>query len=191
MNTEKKQTAVTLLFQEFKALSEVMRKAGDEKNANLIDCLCEREEVAKQMEKEQIIEAAKKSCLDWGADKYSEQYYNETYGGQDESKLKTYEISSGHDIEEIDDAPENFDAEPIRITEEWLLKFGFKYDTDNDKLCKSLHIDILSFRASEGHMCLESQGYRTLYKHIKYVHQLQNLYFALTGEEITIGGNNE
>jgi hypothetical protein len=82
-------------------------------------------------------------------------------------------------------------CKPIPLTEEWLLKFGFKYDTDNDKLCKSLHIDILSFRASEGHMCLQSQGYRTLYKHIKYVHQLQNLYFALTGEEITIGGNNE
>lgn len=40
---------------------------------------------AKQMEKEQIKDAAKKSCLDWGADKYSEQYYNETYGGQDET----------------------------------------------------------------------------------------------------------
>jgi hypothetical protein len=26
---------------------------------------------------------------------------------------------------------------------------------------------------------------------LEYVHQLQNLYFALTGEEITIGGNNE
>jgi hypothetical protein len=25
--------------------------------------------------------------------------------------------------------------------------------------------------------------------HIKYVHQLQNLYFALTGEELTYGGN--
>jgi hypothetical protein len=75
-----KQTAVTLLFQEFKALSEAMRKAGDEQSANLIDFLCEREDVAKQMEKEQIKDAAKKSCLDWGADKYSEQYYNENYG---------------------------------------------------------------------------------------------------------------
>ena len=71
----KKQTAVTLLFQEFKALSEVMRKAGDEKNANLIDCLCEREEVAKQMEKEQIQDA-------FVIRPYTnfEKYYNETYG---------------------------------------------------------------------------------------------------------------
>jgi hypothetical protein len=77
---EKKQTAVTLLFQEFRALSEVMRKAGDEKNANLIDCLCEREEVAKAMEKEQIISAVKYGCSDWGSAKDAEQYFNETYG---------------------------------------------------------------------------------------------------------------
>lgn len=87
----KKQTAITLLFQEFKALSEVMRKAGDEKNANLIDCLCEREEVAKQMEKEQIEIAFAKSYLIGceevsynDANKASENYYNETYGGKDE-----------------------------------------------------------------------------------------------------------
>jgi hypothetical protein len=77
MNTEKKQTAVTLLFQEFRALSEVMRKAGDEKNANLIDCLCEREDVAKQMEKEEIM----KVVMDFGWSKEkADKYYNETYG---------------------------------------------------------------------------------------------------------------
>jgi hypothetical protein len=80
MNTEKKQTAVTLLFQEFKALSEVMRKAGDEKNANLIDCLCEREEVAKQMEKEQITDSYIEGHSIYGESTNAEQYYNETYG---------------------------------------------------------------------------------------------------------------
>jgi hypothetical protein len=79
--TMSKQTAVTLLFQEFKALSEVMRKAGDEKNANLIDCLCEREEVAKQMEKEQI-KGAWYNGISGGQCGDSEQYYNETYGGK-------------------------------------------------------------------------------------------------------------
>lgn len=51
-----KQTAVTLLFQEFRALSEATRKAGDEQSANLIDFLCEREDVAKAMEREQLKE---------------------------------------------------------------------------------------------------------------------------------------
>ena len=69
---------------------------------------------------------------------------------------------------------ENF--KPIPLTEEWLLKFGFK----NNRLglfdCVKVGDDI---------------GYHIYFigKHLKevqYVHQLQNLYFALTGEELTI-----
>ena len=41
---------------------------------------------AKQMEKEQTIDAVKYGCSDWGSAKNAEDYYNETYGGQDESK---------------------------------------------------------------------------------------------------------
>ena len=41
-------------------------------------------EQAKQMEKEQIKEAVKYGYSDWGSAKDAEQYYNETYGGQDE-----------------------------------------------------------------------------------------------------------
>jgi hypothetical protein len=73
-----KQTAVELLFEEFKALSKATRDAGDEKSANLIDFLCEREQVAKEMEKEQIIEA----FIDGDVSKfneYAEQYYLKTY----------------------------------------------------------------------------------------------------------------
>jgi hypothetical protein len=40
---------------------------------------------AKQMEKEQILDAVKYGCSDWGSAKDAEQYYNETYGGQDET----------------------------------------------------------------------------------------------------------
>jgi hypothetical protein len=72
-----KQTAVTLLFQEFKALSEAMRKAGDEQSANLIDFLCEREEVAKQREKEQLEDVY------LAGEAKDEKYYKETYERQD------------------------------------------------------------------------------------------------------------
>jgi hypothetical protein len=44
--------------------------------------------------------------------------------------------------------------------------------------------------------CDKTKGYLQLWCEqlpqaifIKYVHQLQNLYFALTGEELTYGGN--
>ena len=44
----------------------------------------EQIEQAKAMHKEEIKEAVKYGCSDWGSAKDSEQYYNETYGGQDE-----------------------------------------------------------------------------------------------------------
>lgn len=80
---------------------------------------------------------------------------------------------------------------PIRLTEEWLLKFGadktpqlFDYFSRvkyHNYFIIHDYNTIASFSISEfGYFdCL-------VYKHVKYVHQLQNLYFALTGEELTI-----
>ena len=47
-------TPMNLLFEEFKVLSKNMRFAGDIESANLIDFLCEREEVALIAEKQYI-----------------------------------------------------------------------------------------------------------------------------------------
>lgn len=69
------------------------------------------------------------------------------------------------------------EGKPIPLTEDWLERFGFrkshrgKFEHDN------LPYDIY--------------GGTGLYMHgvkpeIKHVHQLQNLYFALTGEELTL-----
>lgn len=81
--------------------------------------------------------------------------------------------------------------EPIPLTEEWLLKFGF----ENHKHCfkeywqlndfqLEIHGNKFVFRVDGG----ESAPYLTQFfaHHTKYVHQLQNLVFALTGEELTI-----
>jgi hypothetical protein len=81
--------------------------------------------------------------------------------------------------------------EPILLTEEWLLKFGFEKDDVFDEFFTYLPIhdlcmDKLSFRVDEGFICYESIKYRTLLKHIQYVHSLQNLYFALTNQELEI-----
>lgn len=70
-------TAVELLFNEFKALSKSSRDAGDELSANLIDFLCEREQVAKEMEKQQIIDAYKYD--NHYTLEHAEHYYNETF----------------------------------------------------------------------------------------------------------------
>lgn len=68
----------------------------------------------------------------------------------------------------------------IPLTEEWLLKFGFESNPYQDRYeNKVIQVE-----------CNKLRGYTELWidgmPHIKYIHQLQNLYFALTGEELEI-----
>jgi hypothetical protein len=78
---------------------------------------------------------------------------------------------------------------PIPITEEWLLKFGFekKYDTFE---FNGLNVDgcvvHFSFDKWASEYEIENCDYTEVPSDIQHVHQLQNLYFALTGEELTI-----
>jgi hypothetical protein len=82
-------------------------------------------------------------------------------------------------------------CEPIPLTLEILEKAGFDRDYVFEKwgIYLKKHdydTDRLTFRESEGFICFDGIKYRTLFPHIKYLHQLQNLYFALTGEELDI-----
>jgi len=65
---------------------------------------------------------------------------------------------------------------PIPLTEEWMVKFGFyrlKYE---------------SYTFGNGKIGVYFDGKQLLYDiaKIKYVHQLQNLYFALCGQELVL-----
>lgn len=92
---------------------------------------------------------------------------------------------------------------PIPLTEEWLLKFGFD---GNNALggCGEIEIStngnfrtaLLGGLSNNGVRCQIytekiPNPYNEIFNQcsiplqIKYVHQLQNLYFALTGEELT------
>lgn len=63
----------------------------------------------------------------------------------------------------------------IPLTEEWLVKFGFKQWGDKYTFgLKGINIH----HRKRGFVLRKSVPI------IKYVHQLQNLYFALTGEEL-------
>lgn len=85
----------------------------------------------------------------------------------------------------------NNEIEPIPLTEEWLLNFGFNVDDslldppntpngnfwiDYIKDNVVISMPFFEFNYNETEANIE----------IKYVHQLQNLYFALTNEELTI-----
>ena len=74
--------------------------------------------------------------------------------------------------------------QPIPLTEEILLKFGFE---DKSK-SKNFYLGNFRFHISkpanyDGFIFCD--GYDVITDRIKYVHQLQNLYFALTGEGLT------
>ena len=73
---------------------------------------------------------------------------------------------------------------PIPLTEEWLVKFGFYWDSKKVYLCKNVDAYRIRYVRSEVHLFQRSQ--LVIIPHMKHVHQLQNLYHALTGEELTI-----
>ena len=76
-------------------------------------------------------------------------------------------------------------ANPIPISPEWLERFGFQkiigcgwqLDIETNHYClyseNGKYVDLFVYSDEVGEQC-------------KYIHQLQNLYFALTGEEITV-----
>jgi len=75
---------------------------------------------------------------------------------------------------------------PIPLTEEWLVKFGFdQNNVDIEKYdCKWYKFSFtLDYWNAQKFFVY---GYIGGNKTIKHVHQLQNLYFALTGEELEI-----
>jgi hypothetical protein len=89
---------------------------------------------------------------------------------------------SAFDISQISD--DNSNVEPIRLTEEWLLKFGFKKDLENDLYLESTSTSFFVWQNKRVEL-LDNKN-NICISHCKYVHQLQNLYLALTGEELIL-----
>ena len=69
---------------------------------------------------------------------------------------------------------------PIPLTEEWLLKFGF--ESDDEFIFEK---DIRICKTKQGYVYFDFSVMDPICD-VKYVHQLQNLHFALTGEELEL-----
>ena len=78
-------------------------------------------------------------------------------------------------------APEQCSIEGINITEEWLKGFDF----DLGWIIEHNTEFICLFREGDSFYYSADMHHHTSVP-IKYVHQLQNLYFALTGKELTL-----
>ena len=73
--------------------------------------------------------------------------------------------------------------DPIPLTKQWFIKCGGK--DYGEGLC--LHLDDCRLIWDDGLICIcPNNGDGNFGVKCEYVHQLQNLYFALTGQELTI-----
>lgn len=76
---------------------------------------------------------------------------------------------------------------PIPLTEEWLLKFGFVASNQNESTALWDYVDLktgwFGLIEKDGYykFASPSTSFGTQFHH---VHQLQNLYFSLTGKEL-------
>lgn len=100
------------------------------------------------------------------------------------------------DLEETQDTIEDYDrTKPIPLTEEWLNKSDLKkrgtrdiWDQGNFVIYYQRHNDAYS-QLCQGKFYFGTidvtKNFALTFYEIKHLHQLQNLYFALAGEELT------
>ena len=84
------------------------------------------------------------------------------------------------------------ELKPIPLTEEWLLKFGCRKLTAEKHICYCIEInEQISIYISIDKLVLVEVGigeddneYLSIIDYVQMVHQLQNLYFSLSGKEL-------
>ncbi len=91
---------------------------------------------------------------------------------EDEKQITAWPPAGGHCLVTLP-------HRPIPLTEEWLIKFGLEKDTETDY--RWFLEDWLAYDVDDN--CIRIADSWEFGK-LKYVHQLQNLYFALTGKEL-------
>lgn len=77
---------------------------------------------------------------------------------------------------------------PIKLTEKWLIDFGFKKVDKNKYILPVMNKGrICAYLKSDIEIELENyNGDGFGYPKVSYVHQLQNLYHSLTGKELKV-----
>jgi len=78
------------------------------------------------------------------------------------------------------------DIKPIPLAEDWLIKFGFKKVQEDKYGCHYENEECWIYLNHGGfdlELITDDERFNLL-RTYKYVHQLQNLYFAITGKEL-------
>ena len=101
----------------------------------------------------------------------------------DLTKVAPYKIGINHRIDIYYDIDK---LKPIQLTEEWLIKLGFTWSIAHQGFFKKDFYYVIDFYETypkvEGCIAFLNKNHRNGEKllSVKYVHQLQNLYFVLT-----------
>ena len=74
--------------------------------------------------------------------------------------------------------------EPIPLTPELLEKCGFEYD--NGKECWEMDGECIDINIHPKEIGIEVDYWENSLIKCKYLHQLQNMYYAITGEELEV-----
>lgn len=94
------------------------------------------------------------------------------------------EIDSVHFRDYYNEIDTEEDYSPIPLTEEWLVKLGFAEHEFNKKDFYYGNYSVTTFTGFK--FWIVDSVDAPCYVEIKYVHSLQNLYFALTGEDLVV-----
>ncbi len=78
-------------------------------------------------------------------------------------------------------------VKPILLTNKWIINLGFKYVGIGEFELKDILIDCEYTDKGEFYFILNGQVINSVY----YVHQLQNLYFAVKNKELEINETKE
>ena len=78
----------------------------------------------------------------------------------------------------------------IKLTEELMLRLGFEKRQET-----AISIEVLDYYSLDGYCFMEDwegkwflTGYNWNTEHFEYLHQLQNIFYALSGEELYLSG---
>lgn len=109
---------------------------------------------------------------------------------------KDYEVIDQIDADDLkwlsSEAGQNDEQyQPIPLTEDWLKRFGFEFK--KGRISEDSGVQLFNDFYDKGKFKLNHWDNGKLFywddkfdNQIQYVHQLQNLYFALTGEELKL-----
>ena len=88
------------------------------------------------------------------------------------------------------------EVKPIKITPSWLEKLGFKFIIRNMwELKIDFYTKLQFYENQDDYITLYIKNYKdmafhsetyTYLKHIKHIHEVQNLFYSLTGRELTV-----